>query len=135
MGYCCAINCEEASSQSPFRKGGQEGFEAGLVRTTPSIGRGKISPHPSLSKRGVQPTWHARIGEAHPRSCPAASSFSTTFATDQIFSFPLYTSCMRNVPNRVHTVQKLCLCSVVGGARSGFCRFCAGLEKYRWMHD
>ena len=36
----------------------------------------------TLSKRGVQATWQIRIGEVHPRSYPAASSFSTTFATD-----------------------------------------------------
>ena len=31
------------------------GWKFVQARTTPSIGRGKISPHPSLSKRGVVP--------------------------------------------------------------------------------
>ena len=51
----------------PFAKGGRRDLKRVQVATTPSISRGKISPHPSLSKRGVQPTWQARIGEAHPR--------------------------------------------------------------------
>ncbi len=29
LAYFCAVDCEEALSQSPFRKGGQGGFEAG----------------------------------------------------------------------------------------------------------
>ena len=66
----------------PFVKGSRGDLKLGEVRTTPSRGRGKISPHPSLSKRGVQATWQIRIGEVHPRSYPATSSFSTTFATD-----------------------------------------------------
>ena len=66
----------------PFVKGGRGDLKLGEVRTTPSRGRGKISPHPSLSKRGVQATWQIRIGEVHPRSYPATSSFSRTFATD-----------------------------------------------------
>ena len=73
----------------PFVKGGRGDLKLGEVRPTPSRGRGKISPHPSLSKRGVQATWEIRIGEVHPRSYPAASSFSTTFATDPLLgTFP-----------------------------------------------
>jgi hypothetical protein len=85
---------EGGMSIPPFEKGGREDLKGVQVCTTLSIGRGKNSPHPSLSKRGVQTTWQVRIGEADPRSCPAASSFSTTFATDP--------ECLKTYPGREH---------------------------------
>ena len=45
--------------------------------------REKISPHPSLSKRGIRRTWMDVISGAHPGMCPSfLTPHSTKFATD-----------------------------------------------------
>jgi hypothetical protein len=65
LGYFYAVDCKEAFSQSPFCKGGRGDLKRVQVFDTLDR-RKKISPHPSLAKKGVQPIWQTRIDEAHP---------------------------------------------------------------------